>query len=69
LLTVDGKAKQETAELLQRLIQIQSFNPPGNENKIAAFIKVFLAQNGIDTMLVPLQEGRSSAWHGSREGS
>jgi len=68
LLTVDGKAKQETAELLQRLIQIQSVNPPGNENKIA-FIKVFLAQNGIDTTLVPLQEGRSSAWHGSREGS
>jgi len=31
--------KKELVEFLQKLIQINSENPPGNESKIANFIK------------------------------
>ena len=60
MIRIDEKAKQETLELLQRLIQIQSSNPPGNENRIAAFIKAYLSQTGIKVTRVPLEAGRSS---------
>ena len=52
--------KKELNELLQRLIQIKSVNPPGNEKEIANFIKGFLIKNDIPSELVPLEEGRSS---------
>ncbi|OIP66881.1 MAG: hypothetical protein COZ07_06645 [Candidatus Infernicultor aquiphilus] len=52
--------KKELNELLQRLIQIKSVNPPGNEDGIANFIKGFLIKNDIPSELVPLEEGRSS---------
>ena len=57
---IDEKARQETVELLQRLIQIPSTNPPGNESRIAAFIKAVLSQNGIKATVVPLEEDRCS---------
>ena len=52
--------KKELNELLQRLIQIKSVNPPGNEKEIANFIKGFLLKNDIPSKLIPLEEGRSS---------
>ncbi|MBU4561844.1 M20/M25/M40 family metallo-hydrolase, partial [bacterium] len=52
--------KKELNDLLQRLIQIKSVNPPGNESEIAVFIKEFLLKNNITSELVPLEEGRSS---------
>ena len=52
--------KKELNELLQRLIQIKSVNPPGNEKEIASFIKGLLLKNNIPSELVPLEEGRSS---------
>ncbi len=60
MIRIDEKVKQETVELLQRLIQTQSTNPPGNENRIAAFIKAYLSQNGIKVARIPLDAGRSS---------
>ena len=60
MLTLDEKVRQETVKLLQALVRIRSGNPPGNEDEIAAYVKDFLAQNDIDTTLIPLQEGRSS---------
>ncbi len=60
MICIDEKVKQETVELLQRLIQTQSTNPPGNENRIAAFIKAYLSQNGIKVARIPLDAGRSS---------
>jgi len=47
-------------DLLGGLVRIKSANPPGNEDKIAGFVQGFLANNGIDTRLVPLEKGRSS---------
>lgn len=60
MLRIDETTKQETVDLLQRLIQIESSNPPGNENRIAAFIKAYLAQKGINVTQLPLEAGRSS---------
>jgi len=52
--------KKELNDLLRSLIQIESVNPPGNENQIADFVKKFLLKNNIYSELVPLEEGRSS---------
>ncbi len=57
---ITEETKQETVDLLQRLIQIESGNPPGNEDRIAAFIKAYLSQKGINVTQLPLEEGRSS---------
>jgi succinyl-diaminopimelate desuccinylase len=57
---VNDSEKKELNELLQRLIQIKSVNPPGNEKEIANFIKEFLLKNDIPSKLIPLEEGRSS---------
>lgn len=52
--------KKELNELLQNLIQIKSENPPGDERKVANFIKGFLLKNDICSESVPLEEGRDS---------
>jgi len=52
--------KKELVEFLQKLIQINSENPPGNESKIANFIKEFLSKNNIDSEIIHLEEGRDS---------
>jgi len=52
--------KKELNEFLQRLIQIKSENPPGNERQIANFVKEFLSRNDIFSESVPLEEGRDS---------
>jgi len=57
---VNNTEKKELSDLLRSLIQIESVNPPGNENQIADFIKKFLLKNNIHSELVPLEEGRSS---------
>ncbi len=57
---MNNTEKKELNDLLRSLIQIESVNPPGNENQIADFIKKFLLKNNIQSELVPLEEGRSS---------
>ncbi|PKP60511.1 peptidase M20, partial [Candidatus Atribacteria bacterium HGW-Atribacteria-1] len=57
---MNNTEKKELNDLLRSLIQIESVNPPGNENQIADFIKKFLLKNNIHSELVPLEEGRSS---------
>jgi succinyl-diaminopimelate desuccinylase len=57
---VNDSEKKELNELLQRLIQIKSVNPPGNEKEIASFIKGLLLKNNIPSKLIPLEEGRGS---------
>jgi acetylornithine deacetylase/succinyl-diaminopimelate desuccinylase family protein len=45
-------------ELLQRLVRINSENPPGNEKEIAFFIKDFLEDLKIKTELIEFDENR-----------
>jgi len=60
MLPINDYFKQETITLLRRLIGIESSNPPGNEDRIAAFAKAYLSQHGIEAIRVPLEKGRSS---------
>ena len=57
---MNNTEKKELNDLLRNLVQIESVNPPGNEDQIADFIKRFLLKNDIHSELVPLEEGRSS---------
>jgi succinyl-diaminopimelate desuccinylase len=55
-----SEEKKELVEFLQKMVQINSENPPGNESKMAYFIKEFLLKNDIDSEIVSLEEGRDS---------
>jgi len=55
-----SEEKLEVTQLLKQLINIESTNPPGNENKIANFIKNYLSKNKISAELVYLAKNRSS---------
>ena len=52
--------KKELVEFLQKLVQINSENPPGNERQIAKFIRSYLLGNNIESKIVSLEEGRDS---------
>ncbi|MBE0635447.1 M20/M25/M40 family metallo-hydrolase, partial [Candidatus Bipolaricaulota bacterium] len=54
------KYLDETLTLTQALIRIPSHNPPGNEDAIAAFAQQWLVDHGVSSMLVKLEQGRSS---------
>ncbi len=50
----------ETVALLQRLIQFDTTNPPGNELPLARFIEKTLTTEGIDTQLLIPAENRAA---------
>jgi acetylornithine deacetylase/succinyl-diaminopimelate desuccinylase-like protein len=45
---------------LQRFVQIDTTNPPGNESKAALFLKAFLDREGIPSEIVELVPGRGN---------
>ncbi len=49
---------QRPAELLQRLIQFNTINPPGNEAECIAYIDGLLKAAGIKTKIFPLDPNR-----------
>lgn len=60
MLVSDNAIKQEVLELLKTLVSIRSVNPPGGEEEIVVVVKKLLADGGIESTIVPLEEGRSS---------
>src|ERR1700750_81352 len=52
--------RDEAADLLRRLIRIDTSNPPGNESNAAALIKGALDKEGIASRLYTLQPNRGS---------
>jgi len=56
----DENLLREARELLEDLIRIRSTNPPGDEDRILAFIETYLEQRGVESTRVPLEPGRSS---------
>jgi succinyl-diaminopimelate desuccinylase len=54
---IDSK-REELASFLQRLIQFESVNPPGNEGPIARFIAERLQESGFEVELVEVAKGR-----------
>ena len=55
-----GKARDETVARLQELIRIDTSNPPGNETKLAEYLKAILDKAGIQSEIVALEPGRGN---------
>lgn len=51
---------EDVVEVCQKLVRIQSFNPPGNEREIAQFIAEYLLAAGLQVELVELNPQRAS---------
>ncbi len=49
-----------TTELLQKLIQVDTSNPPGNEIKLAQWIQQYLAKFGIPSEIIESETGRGN---------
>jgi succinyl-diaminopimelate desuccinylase len=59
---------QETTELLQRLVQIDTCNPPGGEEPAAELLAGFMEAEGMETELMRLVPGRANVvgrWPGT----
>ena len=54
--------EDEQTRLLRKLISMDSANPPGNEERIARYVSDYLASQGINSRLVPLEPGRASLY-------
>lgn len=55
---VVSPTRQSAVEILQRLIQFDTTNPPGNEGECVAFINQLLTQTGIQTRLLAKSPSR-----------
>ncbi|MHA2391892.1 MAG: M20 family metallopeptidase [Promethearchaeota archaeon] len=51
---------EEYIEFLRGLIQIESYNPPGNEKDVALMIKQYLKENKISCEIFPFEENRAN---------
>ncbi len=60
MIAVDDSVYNETIANLQKLVSTCSVNPPGNENQIVEVVRKLLAENNIQSTVVPLCDGRSS---------
>src|SRR3954467_10549338 len=61
--------EQRTTELLQRLIQFNTVNPPGNEQAAQEFLKEMLESAGFECELLAAVEGRPNLVARLRGGS
>ena len=55
-----AKAGDETVELLQRYLRVDTMNPPGNETAGAEFLKAELAKDGLESVIYEFAPGRGS---------
>jgi acetylornithine deacetylase/succinyl-diaminopimelate desuccinylase-like protein len=54
------KAGEEAAQALSGYLQVDTFNPPGNETRGAEYLAALLAKEGIDSQLIEFAPGRSN---------
>ena len=52
--------RDEAVELLQRLIRLDTVNPPGNETLAAECLRDYLAAQGVETELLARDPGRAN---------
>ena len=55
-----AKARGETVQLLQDLVRIDTSNPPGNETKVAEYLKSLLEKEGIESEIVAMEPSRGN---------
>ena len=51
--------REETVELLQALIRIDTVNPPGNETAAAELLRDYLAESGVESELYAREPSRA----------
>lgn len=56
----EPRARDETIRILSEMIKIDSSNPPGNETRVARYIKSVLDKEGIPSEILELQPGRGN---------
>lgn len=54
------KAGEEASQALSGYLQVDTFNPPGNETRGAQYLAALLAKDGIDSRLIEFAPGRSN---------
>ena len=52
--------REETADLLQRLLRLNTVNPPGNETLAAECLRDYLAASGVEAQLLARTPGRDN---------
>ncbi|MBI2818148.1 MAG: M20/M25/M40 family metallo-hydrolase [Acidobacteria bacterium] len=55
-----SKAREEATQMLQALVRIDTSNPPGNESKVAEYLKAILDKEGIASEIVTAEPGRGN---------
>lgn len=55
-----AKAGDETVELLQRYLRVDTMNPPGNETEGAMFLQAELQKDGLESVIYEFAPGRGS---------
>ncbi|HYR89344.1 MAG TPA: M20/M25/M40 family metallo-hydrolase [Terriglobia bacterium] len=55
-----NKARDESIQILQGLIRIDTSNPPGNETRAATYLKAILDKEGIPAEIFALEPGRGN---------
>ena len=55
-----SKAREEAVQTLQALVRIDTRNPPGNESKVAEYLKSVLDQEGIASEIIAMEPGRGN---------
>jgi acetylornithine deacetylase/succinyl-diaminopimelate desuccinylase-like protein len=55
-----AKARDEAVKRLQEMIRIDTSNPPGNETKLAEYLKALLAREGITSEIIEKEPGRGN---------
>jgi acetylornithine deacetylase/succinyl-diaminopimelate desuccinylase-like protein len=70
-LSTQVSLRQEVTDLLQRLIRLDTVNPPGNETKAAELLREYLAESGVECELyakVPERANLVARIRGSGDG-
>jgi len=59
-----AQARDEALQILSGIVRIDTSNPPGNETKVARYLKAILDKEGIPSEILELQRGRGNlvAW-------
>src|SRR6516225_8915270 len=55
---VSADLQGETTDVLQRLVQFNTVNPPGNERPAIEYLAAYLAEAGFETELLAADEDR-----------
>ena len=55
-----AQARDEAVQVLQNLVRIDTSNPPGNETKVAEYLKSILDREGISSEVVALEAARGN---------